>query len=69
MSEWKEVKLGDVLEIKYGKDHKALLEGHIPCLGSGGIMRFVDKAIYEEESILIPRKGSLNNVMYLKKPF
>ncbi len=69
MSEWKECKLGDVLEIKYGKDHKNLSNGKIPCLGSGGIMRFVDKSIYDNESILIPRKGTLNNIMYQNKPF
>ena len=69
MSEWKEYKLGEVLEIKYGKDHKKLNNGTIPCLGSGGIMRFVDKSIYEQESILIPRKGTLNNIMYQNKPF
>lgn len=69
MSEWKEYKLGDVLEIKYGKDHKALADGAIPCLGSGGLMRYVEKSIYDNESILIPRKGTLNNIMYQNKPF
>jgi len=69
MSEWKECKLGDVLEIKYGKDHKLLPDGNIPVYGSGGIMRYVDKWIYNEESILIPRKGSLNNIFYMNEPF
>jgi len=69
MGEWKEYKLGDVLEIKYGKDHKELGEGNIPCLGSGGLMRYVEKSIYDNESILIPRKGTLNNIMYQHKPF
>jgi len=69
MSDWKEYKLGDVVEIKYGKDHKGLSAGVIPTYGSGGIMRYVDKAIYEEESILIPRKGSLNNLFYKNEPF
>lgn len=69
MREWKEIALGKVLQVKYGKDHKKLEDGDIPCLGSGGIMRFVDTPIYEKESILIPRKGSLNNIMYQNKPF
>lgn len=69
MTEWKECKLGDVLEIKYGKDHKKLDDGIIPVYGSGGIMRYADTAIYKDESILIPRKGSLNNIFYLNKPF
>lgn len=67
--EWKTVKLGEVITIKYGKDHKALGAGNIPVYGSGGIMRYADKAIYEKPSILIPRKGSLNNIFYVDKPF
>lgn len=37
--------------------------------GSGGIIRYVEKPLYDRESILIPRKGSLNNVMYVNEPF
>jgi type I restriction enzyme S subunit len=68
-SRWKEFQLGEVLEIKYGKDHKHLNDGNIPVYGSGGIMRFGDKAIYDKKSILIPRKGSLNNIFYKEEPF
>jgi len=71
MGEWREVKLGDVLELKYGKDHKALSDGNIPVYGSGGIMRYADTFLYDKESILIPRKGTLNNIFYLngEQPF
>ena len=69
MEEWKEYRLGEVLTIKYGKDHKKLLDGDIPVYGSGGIMRYVNNHIYEGPSIMIPRKGSLNNIMYSDKPF
>ncbi|MGE0079305.1 MAG: restriction endonuclease subunit S [Bacteroidales bacterium] len=68
-NEWKTYKLGDVLEIKYGKDHKHLADGNIPLYGSGGIMRYVETALYDKESILIPRKGTLSNLFYLDKPF
>ena len=67
--EWEEGKLGDLIEVKYGKDHKKLLDGKIPVIGSGGIMRFANTALYDKESVLIPRKGSLNNVMYMNEPF
>lgn len=68
--DWKECKLGDLLELKYGKDHKALNDGNIPVYGSGGIMRYVDTFLYDEESILIPRKGTLNNIFYINNnPF
>ena len=69
MSEWKTYKLNEVLEIKYGKDHKHLPDGDIPVYGSGGIMRYVEKHLYDKESILIPRKGTLSNIFYLNKPF
>lgn len=68
-SDWKKYKLSDVVEIKYGKDHKHLSIGEIPVYGSGGIMRFADKFLYDKESILIPRKGTLSNLFYLNKPF
>lgn len=32
-------------------------------------MRYVNKFLYDEVSILIPRKGSLNNIMYQDTPF
>jgi len=66
---WEECKLSDVLEIKYGKDHKKLSEGNIPVYGSGGVMRYVDSFLYDEESILIPRKGTLTNLFYVDEPF
>lgn len=67
--DWIDGKLGDLIVIKYGKDHKKLQEGNIPVIGSGGIMRYVDKYLHDKESVLIPRKGSLNNVMYINEPF
>ena len=69
MTEWKEYKLGEVLRIKYGKDHKALKDGIYPVYGSGGIMRYAENYLYDKESILIPRKGSLNNIFYQDKAF
>ncbi len=32
-------------------------------------MRYVEKSIYDHESVLIPRKGTLNNVLYVNTPF
>ena len=69
MEEWIEYKLGDILTIKYGKDHKQIDDGTTPIYGSGGIMRYGNRALYEGPSILIPRKGSLNNVMYVNEAF
>ena len=66
---WKVGKLSELINVKYGKDHKKLEDGNIPVYGSGGIMRFVESPLYEKESVLIPRKGTLNNVFYINEPF
>ncbi len=65
----KSFRLKDLLQIKNGKDHKELGTGNIPVFGSGGIMRYADTAIYNTESILLPRKGTLSNIQYVNKPF
>ena len=62
-------KLRDLLQIKNGKDHKELGEGEIPVYGSGGVMRYANESIYDRESILLPRKGTLSNIQYVNKPF
>jgi type I restriction enzyme S subunit len=66
---WKVVRLSTLLTIKYGKDHKHLSDGIFPLYGSGGIMRYVEKPLYQNSSILIPRKGTLSNLFYLDEPF
>ena len=61
--------LSDLITVRYGKGHKKLDDGSFPVYGSGGVMRYVERPIYEKESVLIPRKGTLNNVMYVNEPF
>ncbi len=61
---WKVERVKKNVEICYGKDHKYIEDGDIPIYGSGGIMRYGNKYLFDGESVLIPRKGSLNNVMY-----
>ena len=68
-SSWKIGKLSDIVTIRYGKDHKKLADGIYPVYGSGGIMRYVERPLYTKESVLIPRKGTLNNVIYVNQPF
>ena len=68
-SAWEQGHLSDLITVKYGKDHKKLAAGSYPVYGSGGIMRYVERPLYDKESVLIPRKGTLNNVMYVNQPF
>ena len=65
----KEYKLSQLLEIKNGKDHKELPDGEYPVFGSGGVMCFVNEYLYDKPSILLPRKGSLDNIQYCDVPF
>lgn len=66
---WPVGHLSDLISVRYGKDHKKLADGTYPVYGSGGIMRYVECPLYDKESVLIPRKGTLNNVMYVNEPF
>lgn len=66
---WELVRLEKLIDVKYGKDYKHLEKGNIPLYGSGGIMSYVNKYLYDKPSILIPRKGSLNNLLFINKPF
>ena len=69
MSEWKKTYLRDLIVIKNGKDHKKLKNGQYPVYGSGGIMRYADSYLYDQESVLLPRKGTLNNIQFVTEPF
>ena len=66
---WEKVKLKELIKIKNGKDHKPLKNGKYPVYGSGGLIRYVDKFLYDRESVLLPRKGTLNNIQYAGSPF
>lgn len=66
---WSKVLLKELVDVKYGKDHKKVENGSIPVYGSGGLMRKCAKSLYHGESVLIPRKGSLNNIMYVDEAF
>lgn len=66
---WNTGKLADLIEIKYGKSYSHLEEGEIPLYGSGGLMSKVNKPLYTKPSVLIPRKGTLSNIMFIKHPF
>lgn len=65
--EYKE--LSEVLTIRNGKDYKHFGEGNVPVYGSGGIMTYIDTAVYEKPSVLIPRKGSLDKLYFVQEPF
>ena len=46
-----------------------LSSGDVPVYGTGGIIGYVDKFSYDQPTVLIPRKGSIENIFYLEEPF
>ena len=62
---------GDVLKIKNGKNQKAVEnpEGMYPIYGSGGVIGCADNYICEADTVVIGRKGSINNPIYVGEPF
>ena len=65
----KEFKLCELLKIYNGTKYDHLNKGDIPLYGSGGLMSHVDEALYSREAILLPRKGTLSNIMYVNESF
>lgn len=67
---WRRGLLKELISVNYRKDHKKVPDdGNIPVYGSGGLMRKCNKSLFSGEAVLIPRKGSLNNIMYVDETF
>lgn len=67
---WRRGLLKELISVNYGKEHKKVPDdGNIPVYGSGGLMRKCNKSLFSGEAVLIPRKGSLNNIMYVDETF
>ena len=67
--DWVENRLGDILKVGNGRDHKHLEDGDIPVYGSGGYMRSVNEFLHDGESVCIGRKGTIDNPIFLKGKF
>lgn len=68
----KEVRLGNLIELNYGKDLDKKERGDkykIPLYGSNGIMDFASKPLYDGKSVIVGRKGSVGELQYVEVPF
>jgi len=65
------MRFSDVLEIKNGRSQKQVENpnGQYPIYGSGGIMGWADSYICEAHTVIIGRKGTINNPIYVDRPF
>ena len=61
----------EVLEIKNGKNQKLVEnpKGQYPIYGSGGKMGYADEYICNADTVIIGRKGSINNPIFVTEPF
>lgn len=64
-------KFSEVLTIRNGKNQKKVENpsGQYPIYGSGGIMGYADDYICEANSVIIGRKGNINNPIFVETPF
>ena len=62
---------GDILEIKNGKNQKMVENpnGQYPIYGSGGLMGRSDDYLCKANTVVIGRKGSINNPIFVEEPF
>jgi type I restriction enzyme S subunit len=71
VSEWKELKLGDLVQINYGKslpEHKRKF-GNVPVFSSAGLTGWHDTPLVMTKGIILGRKGTIGTVYYSDKPF
>lgn len=68
---WQELRLGDLIELKYGKSlvEENRRSGSVPVVGSSGIVDFHDVALVERPGVVVGRKGNVGSVFWIDKPF
>ena len=65
------MQFNDVLTIKNGRNQRAVENpnGKYPIYGSGGVMGYADDYICSANTVAIGRKGSINNPIFVDRPF
>ena len=65
------MRFAEVLDIRNGRNQRQVENenGQYPIYGSGGIMGRADDFLCEAETVVIGRKGSINNPIYVDEPF
>ena len=64
-------KMGDIVEIRNGRDYKAIQNdnGKYPVYGTGGIMTYADDYLCPENTVIIGRKGTIDNPLLVREKF
>ena len=68
---WETLKWIDVVEIKNGKNQKAVIDenGAYPIYGSGGLMAYANDYLCNEGTTIIGRKGTINKPIFVETKF
>ena len=68
---WEVIKLSGLCSLHYGKSPKEIEDddGMYPIYGTGGIVGKTNSALHAGKSIVIGRKGSIDNVSFVDSPF
>ena len=68
---WEIKKLGEVCDIICGQDYKSVKDdnGKYPIYGTGGIMGYASQYRCPANSVIIGRKGNINNPIYVETDF
>ena len=68
--DWEVVPLKRLLDLQNGADHKAIeTDDGVPVIGSGGAFAFASMAMFDGESVLLGRKGTIDRPIYVNGPF
>lgn len=69
--DWKIKTLGEVCNIKSGKNQKKVINpnGKYPIYGSSGIFGYANEFICDENTTIIGRKGTINSPIYVTTKF
>lgn len=64
-------KLEDLATIRYGKNQKdvEIPNGKYKILGTGGVIGYTNDYLYNKPSVLIGRKGTIDNPQFIDEPF
>ena len=71
IGEWRKCKLKDVLTVGHGQSQHAIedVNGKYPILATGGIIGRANSYLYDQPSVLIGRKGTIDKPQYMETPF
>jgi type I restriction enzyme, S subunit len=69
--EWRNKRLGDLLSIRHGRSQNKVESdsGEYPILATGGQIGWTNVYLYDKPSVLIGRKGTINQPRFMDMPF